>query len=268
MKLNRLLIILFLFSHLYFPNLYAQEICFLLSKSIRPYMEMVNTFKEHSDIKSRILNLDDSKIKKDDFNSCNVVVASGSKANYLVKDMKLPQKKIFTFSIYINEAELFISDNNSYTIFLYPEYHQLAQFFRKKGINKIYAPYSDSNTTDFLLKGNDISEKYQDLNIKVEKIHNIDSLVSAIKTHKYKYLWVLPDKIYSSKEIIDYIIEQATLNQVKVIGFNNYFLEGGAYYSVIVDYKKISDLLFKIVKGYTETHIFSSPFDFVNREKK
>ena len=56
---------------------------------------------------------------------------------------------------------------------------------------------------------------------------------------KIDSLWIIPDRTVVSESIIQYIIKEAVLNKIPVIGYNRFFYESGAALAFVFDYKKI-----------------------------
>ncbi len=52
-------------------------------------------------------------------------------------------------------------------------------------------------------------------------------------------LWMIPDRTIISESIIQFIIKEALLHDVPVIGYNRFFWESGAVLSFIFDYKEL-----------------------------
>lgn len=52
-------------------------------------------------------------------------------------------------------------------------------------------------------------------------------------------LLLIPDRTVISESIVQYIIKQAILNKVPVVGYNRFFYESGAALAFILDYKEI-----------------------------
>ncbi|MEZ4524573.1 MAG: ABC transporter substrate binding protein [Desulfobacterales bacterium] len=56
---------------------------------------------------------------------------------------------------------------------------------------------------------------------------------------KVDCLWMIPDRTIISESIIAYIIKEALLRKIPVIGYNRFFWESGAVMSFIFDYKEL-----------------------------
>ena len=52
-------------------------------------------------------------------------------------------------------------------------------------------------------------------------------------------LWMIPDRTVISESIVQYVIKEALLKNVPVIGYNRFFLESGAALAFVIDYKEI-----------------------------
>jgi putative ABC transport system substrate-binding protein len=49
-------------------------------------------------------------------------------------------------------------------------------------------------------------------------------------------IWLIPDKTVISESIAQYIIKQAVIKRIPVIGYNQFFYESGAAMSFVFDY--------------------------------
>ena len=56
---------------------------------------------------------------------------------------------------------------------------------------------------------------------------------------KVDCLWMIPDRTIISESVIAYIIKEALLRKIPVIGYNRFFWESGAVMSFIFDYKEL-----------------------------
>lgn len=52
-------------------------------------------------------------------------------------------------------------------------------------------------------------------------------------------LWLIPDRTVISESIVQYIIKQALLQRIPVIGYNRFFYESGAAVAFVFDYQRI-----------------------------
>lgn len=70
---------------------------------------------------------------------------------------------------------------------------------------------------------------------------------------KVDCLWMIPDRTIISESIIAYIIKEALLRKIPVIGYNRFFWESGAVMSFIFDYKELGrqtgNLAAEILRG-------------------
>lgn len=66
-------------------------------------------------------------------------------------------------------------------------------------------------------------------------------------------LWIIPDPTVISESIIQYIIKEALLSKVPVIGYNSFFYESGALMSFIFNYRELGEqtgeMVLNILKG-------------------
>ncbi len=59
-------------------------------------------------------------------------------------------------------------------------------------------------------------------------------------------LWLIPDRTVISERLIEYIIKEAVLQKVPVIGYNRFFHDSGAVVSFVFDYERLGFQLAKI----------------------
>jgi len=52
-------------------------------------------------------------------------------------------------------------------------------------------------------------------------------------------LWLIPDRTVISESIVNYLIKEAFLRKVPVIGYNRFFYEGGAALAFVFDYREL-----------------------------
>jgi len=52
-------------------------------------------------------------------------------------------------------------------------------------------------------------------------------------------IWLIPDRTVISESIAQYIIKQAILHKVPVIGYNQFFYDSGAAMAFVFDYKEL-----------------------------
>ena len=52
-------------------------------------------------------------------------------------------------------------------------------------------------------------------------------------------LWLIPDRTVISESIVKYVIKEAFLRKIPVIGYNRFFYETGAALAFVFDYKEL-----------------------------
>jgi hypothetical protein len=203
-----------------------KNICFIFSKKSRPYIEMLNGFYGVSGNNANLFYLDQDIPDIDKIQKCNVVVSCGTKSNLFLNKIKSNISRIYSFFIYKNEIENYCFDNDTFGVYLYPEPELLLKFFEENGIKKILAPFSEEKVGKYLKNALKIFNKNSIVlqTVKLESFKNFDKVISK---HLYDAVWILPDKLYSSKEIIDYLITYSIMHDFNVIGFNRYFFNMG-----------------------------------------
>lgn len=64
-------------------------------------------------------------------------------------------------------------------------------------------------------------------------------------------LWLIPDRTVITESIIKYIIKQALVNRVPVIGYNRFFYDSGAALSLLLNYREIGSQGARMAIGIT-----------------
>lgn len=62
-------------------------------------------------------------------------------------------------------------------------------------------------------------------------------------------LWMIPDRTVISESIVQYVIKEALLKNVPVIGYNRFFIESGAALAFVIDYKEIGRQAGRMVRS-------------------
>jgi len=93
-------------------------------------------------------------------------------------------------------------------------------------------------------------------------------LNKAVSKIDVLYFW--PDPFWESREVIVKVIEQAILQRVIVVGFNNFFLSKGALLAFVIDYRKAGYRAAFLVKDCLESSVCywePAPFNLKLNEK-
>jgi putative ABC transport system substrate-binding protein len=65
-------------------------------------------------------------------------------------------------------------------------------------------------------------------------------------------IWLIPDQTVISESISQYIIKQAVLKKVPVVGYNRFFYDSGAAMAFVFDYKALgrqsADLIMDVLR--------------------
>jgi len=79
------------------------------------------------------------------------------------------------------------------------------------------------------------------------------SIVSDIR--QVDAIFFIPDSSIISQVVIQYIIKQAFISEIPVVGYNKFFFDSGAALSFIIDYEQIGRQLAELVEKRLETGI-------------
>lgn len=109
-------------------------------------------------------------------------------------------------------------------------------------INRIGLLYDPKYNHDFFSKA---YEEAASLNMNVEIVSlGVSSRKEIPKVLKDNWididaLWLIPDRTVISESIVQYVIKEALLNEIPVIGYNRFFYESGAALAFVFDYREI-----------------------------
>ena len=233
------------------PPVEPSRIIQFVSRNIRPYIEaadgMRDVLAEVSGVELEVVNLDKLSMKA---------------SEDLAQKLRL-EKDIALFAAIGPEAAAFIWDSfrndyppKIYSIILNPEKVigaeialcgialnipaeiQVNMIHNAFGsIKRVGIFYDTANNEQFCLEA---VESASNLGItivalQVNSMKDIPSLLDkALKS--VDCVWLIPDKTVISESIARYIIKQAVIKNIPVVGYNQFFYESGAAMSFVFDY--------------------------------
>ena len=258
-KLNTFIILLWVILYLPAISISADtdlsvapsRIILFISKNIRPYIEaaegMRDVLGESSGVAVEVFNLDKMGMKA---------------SEDLAKDL-IQEKNISLFAAIGPEAAAFIwgSFHNEfppkiYSVILNPEkvigqgsglcgiaLNIPAQIQLKMihnafdSVKRIGIFYDPSNNERFCLEAIESASNMgvTIVPLQVSAMKDIPFLLEeALKS--VDCIWLIPDKTVISESITQYIIKQAVIKRIPVVGYNQFFYESGAAMSFVFDY--------------------------------
>ncbi len=248
-------IILILFILFFHFQLNSQNICFVMDSFIRPYKNIIDNLNFSSDFKISYI------IKKENFwkvKDCeNILVFGEDSINEIRKNFYDKEKNfIYLFAVYRNFINN-LKENES----LY--YLQLDGDIIFLKIKKIIP-----NAKNWLVfYSGEKQKKYIQNSIKFSAFYKINilpvfagknvNLNNYIKSKNYDLFWFIPDNLYSTPYIVNFILEKLIYLKKFSIGFNEFFIKSGATISFKIDYKKTAD---KIIRNITQKNYGAFPF--------
>ncbi len=248
-----LIILLIFFTHF---QLKSQNICFVMNSYIRPYKNIIDNFNFTTKYKISYI------IKKENFwkvkNCDNIFVFGEDSINEVRKNYYDKEKKfIYLFAIYRNFIDN-LKENES----LY--YLQLDGDLIFSKVKKIIP---GANNWLVFYSG-ERQRKYIQDSIKFCAYYDIDiipvfagkdvNLNNYIESKDYDLFWFIPDSLYSTPYIVNFIIEKLIYLKKFSIGFNEFFIKSGTTISFKINYKKTAD---KILKNMKDKKFGAFPFE-------
>jgi len=232
------------------PSDGPSRIVLFISKNIRPYIEASDGIRdvlENSGLEVEVVILDKmGAISSEDMarqlaqeKDIALYIAIGPEAaSFIWGSFKndLPPK---IYSLILNPEKVIGSDTGACGVALnIPARTQLEMIHNAFGTAKrVGVFYDPSNNAQFFLEA---VEAAPDLGItmvplQASSMKDIPFLLDeALKS--VDCIWLIPDKTVISESIAQYIIKQAVIKRLPVVGYNQFFYESGAAMSFIFDY--------------------------------
>ena len=229
------------------------RVAVVVSKNIKPYLDAVEGFKsglaDNADVKAQVFNLEklDAKERVELFRGRGakkfaLFVAVGPEAVLAVWNgigkggvsriyfMVLNPEKIFGFREKVCGIPLNI-----------PVQTQVEMVGR--GLPSIRRPgllYDPELNSDFFRKAAGAAS-LSGLTIVPLRVSSKKDIPLVLKRQwkDMDALWLIPDRTVISESIVKYVIKEAFLRKVPVIGYNRFFYETGAALAFVFDYKEL-----------------------------
>jgi putative tryptophan/tyrosine transport system substrate-binding protein len=254
-----------------FPeSTHSPGVAIFVSKNIRPYVEaadgMHEVFSGLPEANVRKFFLDrltgkaaaDQAARISDDQSVNLVVAIGPEAAAFVWQSFPDPFPARIYSIILNPEKIVGSHSLANGISLnIPPAVQLGMI--KKGLpslQQIGIIYDPDINRDFYDAAADAARHagIQLVPVTVSSSKEIPDILNRA-FEKIDGIWLIPDRTVISESIAQYIIKQAVLQKIPVIGYNQFFYDSGAALAFVFDYRELgrqaADLAAGLASGET-----------------
>ena len=232
-----------LFLVVFYPSFgWAEEVTFVLSANLRPYLEVVEGYKSSCGRNFKVFKVDDVSV--DDLKASKVVVAVGVSAFSYVRRCKVEAFKIYSLLIYpVSDSEF------SCGLYLHPPPERILRFLERWKIRRVAVFYSVSDSGQYVLRAVKKARKKGIiiLPVKLENL-SVDEALSKIR-NKAELLWIIPDPAVASESVVSFIIKKALAYRIPVMGYNSFFCDEGALFCLNIDYFETGKRLCSMVKG-------------------
>jgi len=241
-----------------FPPAYASQsptvrVAIVVSKNIRPYLDAVEGFQSglanKAGIKTRVFNLEklDDKGRVELFRGSGVkefslFVAVGPEAALSVWKGIGREGASKIYFMVLNPEKVFGSKKGDCGISLnIPVQTQIEMIGRGlPSIRRLGLLYDPEFNADFFREASDAAS-FLDLTIIPLRVSSKKDIPSVLKRgwKDLDALWLIPDRTVISEAIVKYLIKEAFLRKVPVVGYNRFFYESGAALAFVFNYKEL-----------------------------
>ncbi len=230
------------------PAAKAETVAILLSQEIRPYLQAVAGIQEalaEAEKETVLFNLED-------FSGRSRAVLAG----------RLKEKSAFSLAVAVGpEAARFADAQNFSFPFLYtmvlnpraildraacgislriPVSVQLDKIHQAlPDVKRIGILYDPEYNREFFQKA--VQSRTKGVTVVPLAAGSTTDIPQLLKANweKMDGLWLIPDRTVISESIVQYIIKQALLQRIPVIGYNRFFYESGAAVAFVFEYQQI-----------------------------
>lgn len=266
----RILLIAYLLLFGLFSELYAEDrlkAAILISTDIKPYFEAAESIQKVLDknkIESEIFSLQKSNILEDLDSKLlrkeiAIMIAIGPEALELA-DIRYLKAKIPVIYTMILNPEKKVRDIKAYCgiPFSVPIRLQLRYIAKAlPDIKRLGILYDPQHNEAIFEQASEAAPTYD---IRLVKLNVSSSKVTQVLNENLSNidaLLLIPDKSVISESVIQYIIKEAVLKKIPVIGYNRFFYESGATVSFIFDYEELGEQTAKLAIAMLHRNICS-----------
>ena len=244
--------------------LFPQNICYVMENFIRPYKNLTQLIDNSLKKSPKYI------IKKENFwkiNNCSNIIVFGEETTNIVREKFYNENSnfIYTFVVYRNSVENLRKNESLY--YLQPDPDYIFKNVKKilKDKKKWLVFYTSNQQKRYLIDAVKFSAFYNiDLNlIYASKKLNLNTL---IEKYNYNIFWFIPDPLYFSPYIVEYLLEKLLLLKKCSVGFNSFFYKSGATISFEIDYKYTAIKILKNLKEKKHGYFSFSHKILVNKK--
>ena len=231
------------------------RVAIVVSKNVRPYLDAVEGFQSalanKAGIKTRVFNLEklDDQGRVELFRGPGVkefalFVAVGPEAVLAVwKGIgREGASRSRIYFMVLNPEKVFGPKKRGCGISLnIPVQTQIEMIGRGlPSVRRLGLLYDPELNSDFFRKAAGAAS-FLDLTVVPLRVSSKKDIPSVLKRQwkDMDALWLIPDRTVISESIVKYVIKEAFLRKVPVIGYNRFFYEAGAALAFVFDYKEL-----------------------------
>jgi putative tryptophan/tyrosine transport system substrate-binding protein len=261
-KIYSFIIVWWVISCLVTASIFAQttpsgeptRIILFISKNIRPYIEAADgvrdVLSESSGMAVEVFNLDKMGVKaSEEFaaelireKNISLVAAIGPEAVSFTWDSFQDEFPPKIYAIILNPEKLIPPGAVPCGIALnIPARIQLQKIHDAFGsVRRIGVFYDPANNERFCLDAQAAAATMgiTIVPLKVASMKDIPVLLEEA-LNSVDCIWLIPDKTVISESISQYMIKQAIIRRIPVVGYNQFFYESGAAMSFVFDYSAL-----------------------------
>ncbi len=228
------------------------SIAVIVSLNIKPYAEAVEGIQSalhESSVRSAVFFLENyperqreilkAKILRDGFSS---LVAVGPEASRFIWSEFRDQNMRLIYTMVLHPRQLPEAPDSPCGVSMsIPPDIQLAEIAKIfPNIRRVGLLFDPQYNHDFfeVASAYEGSSSFSLLPLEVFSRKEIPQVLEK-NWEKVDCLWMIPDRTIISESVIAYIIKEALLRKIPVIGYNRFFWESGAVMNFIFDYKEL-----------------------------
>jgi len=229
------------------------RVAIVVSKNIRPYLEAVEGFESglagDTEIKTQVFNLEklDGKERVELFRGPGVkefalFVAVGPEAALSAWKEIGKEGTSRIYLMVLNPEKVFGPKERGCGISLNIPVHTQIEMIRRglPSVRRLGLLYDPELNSGFFHKAAGAASLL-DLTVVPLRASSKKDIPLVLKRQwkDMDALWLIPDRTVISESIVKYVIKEAFLRKVPVIGYNRFFYEVGAALAFVFDYKEL-----------------------------
>ncbi|MBL7177917.1 MAG: hypothetical protein ISS66_19010 [Desulfobacteraceae bacterium] len=229
------------------------RVAIVVSKNIRPYLDAVEGFESglanKAGIKTRVFNLEklDNKGRVELFRGPGVkefalFVAVGPEAALSVWKGIGREGASRIYFMVLNPEKVVGSKKGDCGISLnIPVQTQIKMIGRGlPSVRRLGLLYDPEINSEFFRKAADAAS-FLDLTVIPLRVSSKKDIPLVLRRgwKDLDALWLIPDRTVISESIVNYLIKEAFLRKVPVVGYNRFFYEAGAALAFVFNYKEL-----------------------------